>query len=394
MRPPFSARTGWDRGENRLARTLAGRRERGEAVLDLTESNPTRCGLVTEGERIRAALSREAILRYDPEPRGLLSAREAVAALYEAPGAAVTAETIVLTASTSEAYAYLFRLLADPGDEVLVPAPCYPLFDFLARLNDVTLRSYPLIEEAGYRIDLEGLRAAAGPRSRAVLTVNPGNPTGTFLKEDELHALDAFCAERGLALIADEVFSGYGLGEDPSRVRTVARRDARALTFALDGLSKMLALPQMKLGWIVAAGPEAMRAEALARLEVIADTYLSVNTPVQAALPELLALRPAIQAPVMARLRSGRSAIGRCLAPPHPAHLLPSEGGWSAVLRVPATRSDEAWAVTLLEEDGVLVQPGYFYDFPSEGRLVVSLLPEEATFREGMRRIAARLASG
>jgi len=391
MRPPFSTRTEWDPRPNRLTAALLARRERGGPVLDLTESNPTRCGLVVEGEKIRKALGRAEILRYDPDPKGLRSAREAVAALYRG-AAAVTADRIVLTASTSEAYAYLFRLLANPGDELLAPSPCYPLFDFLARLNDVGLRSYPLIENEGFRIDLERLRESVGPRTRAILVVNPGNPTGAFLKRDELEALDLVCEERGLALIADEVFSDYGTGSDPSRVTSCVTDQPRALTFALNGLSKMLALPQMKLGWIAAAGPKEVLDETIQRLEVVADTYLSVNTPVQAALPDLLALRPAIQARVGARLAANRETLDRLLSPPHPARALPSEGGWSAILRVPATRSDEEWALELLERDGVLVQPGYFYDFPREGRLVVSLLPEEATFKEGMERIDARLA--
>ncbi|MBI3448276.1 MAG: pyridoxal phosphate-dependent aminotransferase [Acidobacteria bacterium] len=387
----FSSRTAWNRTENRLA---AARKSRAAPVIDLTESNPTRCGITVEGDKIRAALAQPEILKYDPDPKGRLEARDAIARLYPDLGGGRAASQIVLGASTSEAYAWLFRLLAEPGDEVLVPSPCYPLFDDLARLNDVTLRTYPLMEAAGYRIDLDRLVESAGPRARAVLVVTPGNPTGTFLKHDELAALDGICAERGLALVADEVFSDYGLGRDESRVRTVARDGARALTFALNGLSKMLALPQLKLGWIATAGPEKEVGEAIARLELIADTYLSVNTPVQVASADLLNLRPAIQARVRARLTANRRTLARLLAPPHPAHVVPSEGGWSVILRVPATRTDEEWALALLEEDGVLVQPGYFYDFPDEGRLVVSLLPDEEDFTEGTARIARRMVAG
>ncbi|HZE88061.1 MAG TPA: pyridoxal phosphate-dependent aminotransferase, partial [Verrucomicrobiae bacterium] len=374
MTPVFSSRTAWNRTPNRLAAT---RKARTSPVIDLTESNPTRCGLTVEGDRIRAALSKPEILKYDPDPKGRLDAREAIARLYPDLGGGRAASRIVLGASTSEAYVWLFRLLCEPGDEVLVPSPCYPLFDDLARLSDVTLKAYPLIEAAGYRIDLERLVESAGPRTRAVLVVSPGNPTGTFLKQDELTALDGICAARGLALVADEVFADYGIGDDAGRVRTVARDGGRALTFALSGLSKMLALPQLKLGWIATAGPEALAGEALDRLELIADTYLSVNTPVQVAAGDLLALRPAIQAHVRARLDANRRTLARFLAPPHPAHVVPSEGGWSAIVRVPATRSDEEWAITLVEQEGVLVQPGYFYDFPGDGRLVVSLLPDE-----------------
>jgi len=378
---------------NRLAAALEARRLRGEPVLDLTESNPTRCDLTPRGEKVLAAIGRRESLRYDPDPKGLPSARRSVAALYAERGVALDASEIVLTASTSEAYAHLFRLLADPGDAVLVPAPCYPLFDFLARINDVALLPYPLVEAEGFRIDPARLGGIAGDRTRAVLVVNPGNPTGVFLKREEHDALAGLCRDRGWALISDEVFGDYALGEDPRRAATVAG-DRRTLTFALNGLSKMLALPQMKLGWIAASGPEEILREALGRLEVIADTFLSVNTPVQSALGDLLALRGEIQAAVRARLAANRRTVERLLTPPHAARVLPSEGGWSAVIRVPATRGDEAWALTLLEEEGVLVQPGYFYDFPDDGRLVVSLLPEEAVFAEAAARLAQRVAAG
>lgn len=392
MQPSFSTRTRWDLRPNPIATALEERRRRGEPILDLTESNPARCGLTGEGEKILRSLADERALRYEPEPKGLPAAREAIAALYAGRGVEIPPDRILLTASTSEAYAHLFRLLADPGDEVLVPAPSYPLFDFLARIGDVVLRPYPLVEVGGFRIDLRRLEEAATERTRAVLVVNPGNPTGNYLKIPELEALLDLCSRRGLALISDEVFGDYAAGPDPERVETVAGQ-ARALTFALNGISKMLALPQMKLGWIVASGPEEMLAEALGRLEVIADTYLSVNTPVQVALPALLGLRERIQARIRSRLRANREALDRILRPPCPAHALPSEGGWSAVVRVPATRSDESWALALLQEDGVLVHPGFFFEFPAEGRLVLSLLPDEEVFREGAERLARRIAT-
>ncbi len=392
MRPPFSNRTRWDLRPNRLTTVLEERRRRGEPILDLTESNPTRCGLTGEGEAILRSLADARALRYEPEPRGLSAAREAIAALYAGRGVEIPPYRILLTASTSEAYAHLFRLLADPGDEILVPAPSYPLFDFLARIGDVVLRPYPLVEVGGFRIDLRRLEEAATARARALLVVNPGNPTGVYLKTPELEALLDLCCRRGLALISDEVFGDYAAGPDPERVGTVAGR-ARALTFALNGISKMLALPQMKLGWIVASGPEEMLSEALGRLEVIADTFLSVNTPVQVALPALLGLREGIQARVRSRLRANRETLDRILRPPCPAHALPSEGGWSAIVRVPATRSDESWALALLQEDGVLVHPGFFFEFPAEGRLVLSLLPEPEVFREGAERLARRVTS-
>ena len=391
MRPTFSSRTRWNLAPNRLAAAVEARRRRGERILDLTESNPTRCGLAPAGPQVLAALASAESLRYDPHPRGLLGAREAVAALYGGRGVALGADRIVLTASTSEAYAHLFRLLADPGDAVLVPSPCYPLFDFLARINDVVLKPYLLVEEDGFRIDLGTVEEAAAEGARAILVVNPGNPTGAYLKADERHALADLCARRGMALVGDEVFSDFPLVPDAGRAASVAG-EARALTFVLDGISKMLALPQMKLGWIAASGPPEVLEEALGRLEVIADTYLSVNTPVQAALPGLLALRPAVQAAIRARLEANLRALEAILAPPHPVRPLPVEGGWSAVLRVPATRGDETWALDLLEGEGVLVHPGFLFDFPCEGRLVVSLLPEEGVFREGVDRLARRLA--
>jgi aspartate/methionine/tyrosine aminotransferase len=393
MDPRLSRRTRWDLRPNRLAAALAARKRRGDPVLDLTESNPTRCGLSAEGGRILAALARPAALGYDPDPKGSPEARRAVAALYAARGAPASADRIVLTASTSEGYSHLFRILADPGEEVLVPRPSYPLFDLLARVNDVALRPYLLVEEEGFRIDVGSVEEAVSERTRAVVVVSPGNPSGSFLKREEREALVGVCLTRGCALIADEVFSDYASSEDPSRVATLAGED-RVPTFVLDGISKMLALPQMKLGWIAASGPAGVRDEALARLEVVADTYLSVNTPVQQALGDLMALRITVQAPVRARLAANRGLLDEALRPPHPARALPCEGGWSAVLRVPATRSDEEWALALLEEDGVLVHPGFFFDFTTEGRLVVSLLPEEDVFREGVRRLAARVAAG
>lgn len=390
MTPSFSSRTRWDLRPNRLSAAIEARRRAGHPILDLTESNPTRCGLSADDDAILRALSRPEALRYDPDPSGLPSARRAVSNLYAAKGVSVVIDRIVLTSSTSEAYGHLFRLLCDPGDAVLVPAPSYPLFDLLGRINDVELIAYPLIEDEGFRIDLHALEAALTSRSRAILVVNPGNPTGAFLRADDHEGLVALCDYRGLALVSDEVFSSFPAGSISERVATIASED-RVLCFALNGISKMLAMPQMKLGWIVAFGPGDIVKEALGRLEMIADTYLSVNTPVQAALPDLLALQPAVNAKIRARLASNRRTLDSLLTPPHPAGALPSEGGWSAVIRVPSTRSDEAWALALLEEDGVLVHPGYFYDFQSEGHLVVSLLPEERVFSEAASRMAGRI---
>jgi aspartate/methionine/tyrosine aminotransferase len=315
-----------------------------------------------------------------------------VARLYGSRGARLDESRIFLTASTSEAYAHLFRLLCDPGDEVLAPAPSYPLFDLLAGISDISLRHYPLLEEEGFRIDMEALARAVGERCRALLLVNPGNPTGTFLQTGEREGLLALCRERDLAVICDEVFGDFAFQEGgrPGRVRTLAGEEG-ALTFVLDGISKMLALPQLKLGWIAASGPGDQVEEAIGRLEVISDTFLSVNTPVQVALPELLSMKGRTQERIRARLDANRALLEEVLATPHPARPLSLEAGWSAVIRAPSICSDEEWALALLERDGVLVHPGFFFDFPSEGRLVVSLLPEEGTFREGIRRVASRL---
>ncbi len=386
----FSSRTRWDLQQNPLSRLLARRRAEGRRLFDLTESNPTHAGIVCPDELL-AALARPDAGRYDPSPFGLASARAAVETELGRRGFAVPAERVFLTASTSEAYAFLFKLLADPGDEVLVPRPGYPLFDFLATLEAVALRSYPLVYDGSWRLDLAALRALVGPRTRAVVVVNPHNPTGAFLKRDELAALLDLCAERSLALVSDEVFADYAFRDDPARALGVAR-DGPALAFALGGLSKSCALPQLKLAWTAVSGPAPLRRDALARLEVIADTYLSVGTPVQVALPELLSRRQELQAPIQRRLLANLAALGARLAG-SPATLLAPEGGWYAVLRVPATLSEEDRVLRLLAEQDVLVHPGYFFDFPHEAHLVLSLLTPEDDFREGLHRLLEDLRS-
>jgi hypothetical protein len=390
-REGLSRRTAWDLRANRISEAVRLRRERRESVIDLTGSNPTRAGLTTRGVEILAELSRPEALAYDPEPRGMGAARAAITALYARRGAVVDPDRVILSASTSEAYTWIFRLLCDPGEAILAPAPSYPLFDQLAAVSDVSLARYPLIEAEGFRMDLLALEEAVTPRTRAVLVVSPGNPSGAWLQEQERERLVEICARHGLAIVCDEVFGDFHLAPSPGRVRTTAG-EQRVLTFTLDGISKMLALPQMKLGWMAVSGPPASTAEAAARLEVIADTYLSVNTPVQVALPALLAMRDSIQAPVLARISGNLRLLGEAFPPGHPAGPLPVEGGWSAILRVPSTRSDEDWALHLLEEEGVLVHPGYLFDFPTEGRLVISLLPRSGDFSRGVDRLSARLA--
>lgn len=350
-------------------------------VLDLTESNPTRAGFQYPEREILEALADPAALRYEPTPRGLLSAREAVCRYYAKRGVEVPASHIVLTASTSEAYAYLFKLLANPGDEVLVPRPSYPLFEFLAGLESTVLKQYPLRYDGVWHLDFDALERAVTARTRAMVVVNPNNPTGSFLKREEVQRLDEFAARRGIAILNDEVFSDYAFASDDSRAILFP---GAAQVFTMNGLSKIAGLPQMKLGWIAASGLGSE--EALEQLEWIADTFLSVSAPVQLALPRLLELAEGIRAQIrertaanLARLKEGVEGS--------PLSVLNTEGGWSAILQVPRTRSEEEWAMTLLGERDVLVQPGFFYDFESEAFLVVSLLTETASFAEGVRRI-------
>jgi aspartate/methionine/tyrosine aminotransferase len=385
----FSARTRWDLTANRLARLLEEKRTRGEAVLDLTESNPTRVGLPVAPDLLER-LAQPAALRYDPTPFGLPASRAAVAADFARRGAPLDPSQILLTAGTSEAYAYLFKLLCDPGDEVLVPCPGYPLFDFLAGLESVRVRSYPSTWDGEWQVDLPALASAMSARTRAVVVVHPNNPTGAFLKSGELAAIEALCARRGVALVSDEVFADYAFRPDPRRAPSAAH-DGPALAFTLGGLSKSCALPQLKLAWVVVTGPEAARREALARLEVVADTYLSVSTPVQVAAPALLARREDLQQPLRARLAGNLGALRACLGPASPATLLEPEGGWYAVLRIPATIPEEERVVRLLAERNVLAHPGYFFDFPREAFLVLSLLPPPEVFADGLDRILADL---
>ncbi|MBI2680732.1 MAG: pyridoxal phosphate-dependent aminotransferase [Candidatus Solibacter usitatus] len=380
----FSSRLPWDLAPNRLTRLAAAQREAGAKILDLTESNPTRANLSYPAAQILTALADEHSLLYEPTPAGMPSARAAVA---EQCG--VQPERILLTTSTSESYAWLFKLLGDPGDEILAPRPSYPLFEFLAGLDAVRIAQYPLVYHNGWSLDFDALRRAITERTRAIVLVNPNNPTGSFLKRGEVDELAALAAQHSLALISDEVFNGYAFGEDPRRVTTLAGVE-QALTFCLGGLSKMAGLPQMKLGWIVLGGPAALRAQASERLELIADTYLSVGTPVQHALPRLLAAGAAVRQQISARTQENLAWLRTAIAPNSAVQLLDVEGGWYATLRMPRTQSEEEWCLELLERDHVLVQPGYFYDFESEAFLVLSLLTPSAIFREGVHRLLNR----
>ena len=378
----FSRRTEWNLAPNRFSVALEQAKQSGRKLLDLSVSNPTEIGLTYDEPAILAALNKPAALHYEPDPRGLRSAREAVAAYYAEHGADVSPQQIILTTSTSEAYSFLFRLLCDPGDEVLVASPSYPLFDFLAGIQDVKLTSYPLFYDHGWHIDLHALESAITARTRAILVVHPNNPTGSLVSEVERLALLKICAAHDLALIADEVFLDFSQPGVPPE--SFSREQNVALTFTLSGISKIAALPQMKLAWLVASGPAEKRKEALSRLEVIADTYLSVNAPLQHALPELLRQGPGLRSQLQQRVNQNLAELDRQLSAQTSVQRLELQAGWYAVLRVPAVRSDEDLAVTLLQEHGVVVHPGHFYDFPADGYLVVSLITPTGAFAEGI----------
>src|SRR5467141_887227 len=380
----FAERTNWNLAGNRLSEALARHHAGGKRLYDLTASNPTECGFDYETETILEALRNPAALRYEPNPKGLEVARLAVTEYYSARGAAVSAEDIVLTTSTSEAYSFVFRLLCNPGDELLIPALSYPLFGFLADIQDVKLVRYPLVYDHGWQIDFHSLQQAITPRTRGVIVVNPNNPTGHFVKEKELAKLNELCAARGMALLADEVFLDFAL--DDGRLVTLAG-NAGALTFAMSGLSKIAGLPQMKMAWVIASGPEGLNRQALERLEVIEDTYLSPNAPVQLATPAFLEQRHGFQRQLTARVRKNLAELDGQLALQKSCRRLEVEGGWYAVLRVPATGSDEELAIELLTKEDVYVHPGHFFDFPGDGYLVVSLIARDEEFAEGMRRL-------
>jgi aspartate/methionine/tyrosine aminotransferase len=384
----FSTRTPADLSPNRLAQAVADLHAEGRTIIDLTESNPTRAGFSYPSDLL-TPLADPRGLTYAPHPFGAMPARRAVADELGRRGPAVPPERIVLTASTSESYGVLFKLLADAGDEVLVPRPSYPLFDHLTRLDVVVARPYDLEYHSQWSVDFESVERAWTSRTRAILVVSPNNPTGSFLKPRELDRLSGLCAEHGAAIVADEVFADYELEPNAGSVAARLGQDG-ALTFSLGGLSKSAGLPQLKLGWIAASGPAGAVERAMARLELICDTYLSVSTPVQLAARELLARGVAIRSQIAERVAVNYERL-RLEATASPAcRVLRAEGGWYAVLHVPALETEEELVVELLRSYGVLVHPGYFFDFARESFLIVSLLTPEAAFLEGVRRILQR----
>ncbi len=388
----FSDRTNWQLTRNRLTEALEQARSSGARVLDLTISNPTRAGLHYDDQTILESLSSPQVLDYDPQPKGLLSARAAIAAYYQTQHGIreFDCERLILTTSTSEGYSFVFRLICNAGDELLVPKPSYPLFEFLADLQDVKLVPYPLIYDHGWQMDFPSLEKLVTKRTRGVVVVHPNNPTGSYVQAHELASLNAFCQKHGLAIIADEVFLDYA-HDGNLRPSFAANRDV--LTFALSGVSKISALPQIKVAWIATSGPQTEVEAALERLEVIADTYLSMNAPIQWATPVLLDQRKNIQRQLMDRVLGNLAELDRQVAGQTTCQHLSVQGGWYAILRVPVTQTDEELAVDLLRQKSVLVHPGHFYDFPSDGYLVLSLITPENEFAEGSKRLLETMAS-
>ena len=353
--------------------------------MDLTTANPTEAFSDYPHAEISHYYAAIPDFTYRPEPLGLREAREAISQWYKSRGVTISPDQLALTASTSEAYSLLFKLLCDPGEEVLIPTPSYPLFEYLAAAEAVRTVPYRLAYDGSWFIDFESLRQAIGPQARAIVIVNPNNPTGSFLKQTELRHLFAIASERHLAIISDEVFMDYGWNADPKRVPTLIGQD-EVLSFSLNGLSKSAGMPQMKLGWLAVNGPTVERQQALERLELLLDTFLSVGTPVQNALPGLFEAGTTIREKICQRIQANNEALDQLLANA-PIHRLHGEGGWSAILQLPNIMGEEAWISRLLKEQGVVVQPGYFFDMPTEPFVVVSLITELADFADGISKL-------
>ena len=381
----FSSRTDWNTTPNRLSGLAAEKHLRGESITDLTESNPTRCDFFYPSEEILSALTEPSIVSYQPEPRGLLSARKAITEYYAAQGIALTPEQIILTSSTSEAYSFLFKLLCNVGDEVVVPRPSYPLFEYLCQLNDITLRYYRLAYDGEWHIDFTSLQEQFSDRTRALVLVHPNNPTGSYLKQNEFDQTCSLASERHFSLIADEVFGSYNISPDVHCANILTSQSFVPL-FSLNGISKLLGLPQLKLSWIVVDGNLQQRDEALNRLDIIADTFLSVNTPVQVALPKLLRCSSDIGNQIRLRIQTNYRLLQKVFADSSTS-VLRVEGGWYAVLQLPQKYSDDNWAEEILTYQNILVQPGHFFDMEQKSCIVISLLSISSLFGDAILRL-------
>ena len=385
----FSHRTNWPIDENPLSKKASELRRRNVPLLDLTVSNPTVCGFDYFNDELLKPLLDPKNLVYDPNPHGIMSTREAVGAYYREKGIELQPDQIFITANTSEAYTFLFRMLCDPGDQILAPRPSYPLFDFLTDLNDLEPARYALLEEEAWRIDFKTLPDLKNKRLKVFLTVNPNNPTGSYVKDFEREFINEFCEKVGCAIVADEVFFDY-LIDDALRPQSFAANDS-VLTFTLSGISKTLGLPQMKLSWIVVTGPEKEKREAIRRLEIISDTFLSAGTPAQNALADWMDRRKDIQKEILVRLRENGKILPGFFESANGLKSLPLEGGWNAVLKIPQSMSDDILAQNLLEKEKALVHPGYLFDFQDERHLVLSLLIPPENFRKGIELCGAFL---
>ncbi len=382
----FSRRTDWHRRQNRLADCLETRRSSGKTIIDLTSSNPTECGFHYPQTPIVDAFSNPELVDYQPDPHGLISARKVVSDYYQTKGQSVDPATIFLTASSSEAYSHIFKLLCNVNDAVLVPQPSYPLFEYLAQINDVHLEYYHLIYDGGWHIDFESMRHTISSSTKAIILVNPHNPTGMFVEPSEYSEIRELAIKHNLAIIVDEVFIDYPFESNPSFNQSYVT-ETQVLTFTLNGLSKMLGLPQMKLGWMIVGGPPKIRQEAVSRMEILCDTFLSVNTPVQLAFPALMNATRDIHQEIARRVKANYTSLRSTIEQSAPVSVLESRGGWYGILKVPNIKSDEQWALDLLEKQGVYVFPGYFFDFGRDTFLVVSLLIEEKEFISGIQSI-------
>lgn len=387
----FSDRTGWNLERNKLSEALAQRHSSGLPLIDLMQSNPAQCGFRFDSQQILAALNNPASLHYEPDPQGLPQAREAVAAYYRSRSCPISIDDIFLTTSTSEAYSFLFRMLCNPGDELLIPQPGYPLFSLLAGIQDVSLVRYPLVYDYGWQIDFHSLQHAITPRTRGIIVVHPNNPTGHFCKPAEIQRLNQICRERHISIISDEVFLDFSLA--PDAPATFAS-NSEVLTFTMSGLSKISGLPQMKVAWLTVAGPSALKQQAIARLEMIADTYLSMNAPIQLALPVLVEQRHPFRQQWLTRAQTNLAYLDKLLATQKLSTRLETEGGWYAVIKAPSIMGDDELSLELLTTRGVYVHPGHFYDFPSNGYWVVSLITPEREFAAGIEALLAVFAAG